>query len=385
MSTFVIDDREWGAMRMVDHLARDLYTALRRSMDYATGVVGGPAKAISWWSLREDTELPGRPGVKAYKPSEQQLRRRMVQLEKVGLVRSIGSKLRLKFKLLLARTSSFVQKIADTGARVSGAARKPKPVKRSPGYAQGNNEPKAGTHLVSDKTKTQPEPPLDSDAGGATLNPPPHACGAGGEQNPPSPPAEAQQLAAEDNPAAGAAETGLDLAPHAYGAGGEPDPQMAPTEAQRLSEERQWYIQGGGDGPPAQLAGGQGFEWQDDRAWPVRLDVSQRRRLRRELDGLASKTLGQRVLDELRGAMRATVVKDPWAYFHRLLREAKKKGDAWVTVYAEKIAADREIVRQTMARQKAEDAAFAATLRDKPVMKPAELLRFIREHKRAGR
>lgn len=379
MSTFLIDDCEWAAMRNVDHLARDLYTALRRSMDYETGVVGGPAKAVSWWSLREDTELPGRPGVKAYKPSEQQLRRRVIQLEKVGLVRSIGTKLRLKFRLLLARTSSLDQKKADTGVKASGTPAKAKPAKRVRAYPQGSNVAKAGTHLESDKTNTPPNPPRGSDVGGETISLPPHACGAGGEQNPPTPPAP--QPEGEGHLKAEAAETGIDLAPHACGAGGEQAPPTAPTETQRLSEERQQTIQGGGRGPSAQLAEGQGFEWQDDRAWPVKLSDDRRRALKRALDSVGSKALGQRVLDELRGAMRATDVKDPEAYLHRLLRDAKKQGDAWVTVYAEKIASDREIVRQTMAEQKARDAAFAAMLKNTPGMKPAELLRLMRERK----
>lgn len=110
MTAFVIDDNEWMLMRRVDHLARDLYVALRRRMDFATGIVGDDPAAVSWWALREDTELEGRPGVRGCKPTEQQLRRRVAQLEKVGLVESIGNKLRLKFRLLAARKLSRAQK-----------------------------------------------------------------------------------------------------------------------------------------------------------------------------------------------------------------------------------------------------------------------------------
>lgn len=366
---FLISDPEWLAKRQVDHLARDLYDALRRAMDFETGIVGGPAKGISWWSLREDTEVPGRPGVKAYKPSEQQLRRRMAQLEKAGLVESIGTKLRLKFRLLLARTSSLASKKADTGTTAPGAAAKAKPVKRARAYPQGNNEAKAGTHLVSGKTKTQPKPPRVSEADVGT-----HVARV--ERDIPIPGAQALQLAADDNPEAGAVETGIDLAPHACGAGGEQEPPTAPTETQRLSEERQQGIQGGGDGPSARLAGGEGFEWQDHRAWPMRLDKGTRRKLANELQSLGKKQ-GQRVLDEWRGAMQAGGVQDHWAYFYALLRKAEEQGDAWVTVYADKIALAREVVQRRLAEQKARDAAFAATLdgNARPPSKRGELRR----------
>ena len=36
MTTIAISDGEWAAMRKVDHLARDLYVALRRRMDFTT-------------------------------------------------------------------------------------------------------------------------------------------------------------------------------------------------------------------------------------------------------------------------------------------------------------------------------------------------------------
>lgn len=358
---FLTTDQEWRALRYVDHLARDLYASLRRDMNFKTGIVGGPEKGISWQSLREDTEVPGRPGFKGIKPSEQQLRRRAQQLEQFGLVRAISGKLRLKFRLLLAYTDTHVQNKADSGAIGLKGGRKAKPGKRSKGYAQGNREPKADTHQGSGKTYTQPNPSRGSEAGGEPLNPPPHAVGAGGEQDPQLPPAPVQQLAADDNPEAGADGTGIDLAPHADGAGGQQVPPTAPTEAQRLSEERQKTIQCGGDGPSARLAGGEGFEWKDDLDWPVSSSKAQRASMAIDLKAV-SKAQGQRVLDELRGAMQANIVKDPWAYFHALLRNAQEQGDAWKTVYADKIALARVKYRETLAEQAARDAAFVAKL-----------------------
>lgn len=320
MTTIAISDGEWAAMRKVDHLARDLYVALRRRMDFTTGIVGGPHAAVSWWALREDTELEGRPGVKACKPTEQQLRRRVGQLEKVGLVQPIGTKLRLRFRLLLAHTGSFVQKKAGGGAVGGGDAGKAKRGKATRAYPQGSSMRKADTHQESGKTVTHPNPSHVPEGLETSEYPAPHACGAGGEL----------------------------------------DPQQLPDPGQRLSEERQQGAAGGGDGPAARLAvegAGSTVVWREDLHWPVGLSVEQRAYLARTLAPVGE-TLAQRVLDEWRGALAAGGIKDPWAYFHGLLRNAKEQGDAWVTVHADRIAKAREIVRQRQAQQAADDAAF---------------------------
>lgn len=320
MTTIAISDGEWAAMRKVDHLARDLYVALRRRMDFTTGIVGGPQKAVSWWALREDTELEGRPGVKACKPTEQQLRRRVGQLEKVGLVEPIGTKLRLRFRLLLAHTGSLVQKKAGGGTAGARDAGKAKRSKAKPTYSQGSYTPKADTHQGSGKTDTHPNPSHVPEGMKTFEYPAPHACGAGGEL----------------------------------------DPQGLPDQGQQLSEERQQDAEGGGDGPAARLAvegSGSTVAWRDDLHWPVGLSDDQRAYLARTLAPLG-KNLAQRLLDEWRGALAAGGIKDPWAYFHGLLRKAKEQGAAWVTVYADRIAAAREVVRQRQAQQAADDAAF---------------------------
>lgn len=324
MTTIAISDGEWAAMRKVDHLARDLYVALRRRMDFTTGIVGGPHAAVSWWALREDTELEGRPGVKACKPTEQQLRRRVGQLEKVGLVQPIGTKLRLRFRLLLAHTGSFVQKKAGGGAvggRDAGQAKRDK-AKRA--YPQGSSKPKADTHQESGKTVTHPNPSHVPEGLETSEYPAPHACGAGGEL----------------------------------------DPQQFPDPGQRLSEERQQGAAGGGDGPAARLAvegAGSTVAWREDLHWPVGLSVEQRAYLARTLAPVGE-TLAQRVLDEWRGALRAGAIADPWGYFHGLLRNAKKQGGAWVAVHADKIAEARRVVRERDAQQAAADAKYQASL-----------------------
>ncbi len=161
---FLTSNDEWQALRSVDHLARDLYLALRRCMDFRTGVVGGPHKAISWQALREDVEVPGRPGVRSYRPSEQQLRRRVEQLEKCGLLRRIGSALTLQFRMLMARTDSCVQKKADRGATGPAKVAKRNGGAVEQGVRKTRSRAKADTHLDT----------------GETIKPPTHPCGAGG-------------------------------------------------------------------------------------------------------------------------------------------------------------------------------------------------------------
>lgn len=368
MTAFVIEDAEWALMRKVDHLARDLYVSLRRRMDFATGIVGGAGAAVSWWALREDTELEGRPGVRGCKPSEQQLRRRIEQLEKVGLVERIGSKLRLRFRLLLARRSSLDQKKAGGGETGQRKGRKAKQDKALKGCAQGNSSAKAGTHQESGKTNTLPNPSRDFSAP-AGMNPPPHACGTGGEQDP-------QHQQPSQAPEAVHERTEYP-APHASGMGGEPDPRTAPGHAQQLSEQRPDCSQTGEGRPSAELAeGGLGpLAWEEHLAWPVHLRPQDRRYMAQLAEGVGPQ-LFQRVLDELRGAMQAAPIRDPWAYLHTLLRNAKEKGDAWQTIYADKVAQARQKVAQTDAATQAKDAEWAAVnVRAKPGYPGAKALR----------
>ncbi|CAG9184225.1 hypothetical protein CURE108131_25065 [Cupriavidus respiraculi] len=329
MTTFVIDDREWTAMRAVDHLARDLYDALRRSMDYKTGIVGGPAKAISWWSLREDTEVPGRPGVKAYKPSEQQLRRRMAQLEKIGLVESIGNKLQLKFRLLLARTASLASEKADTPSTPPEASRKASKDKAVRGYAQMGSGPKAGTHQESDKTvKTSPPTPsrLRRERDDKAIDPPAPAV------------READNPKGDETPIAaqGRLEPSEQRHEPAAAVGGGPS-------APNPEEEREATI-----------------EWEAGLHWPRGLTQRQRAYVARRLRPLGA-ALGQRVLDEWRGANQAGGIHAPWAFFNALVAKAQQPD--WDPIYADDVAHQRELVR---ANRAAQEAAHAARVGDLP-------------------
>ncbi|WP_020201883.1 hypothetical protein [Cupriavidus sp. WS] len=345
--------REENALRYVDHLARCLYMALRWSMNFKTGVVGGPEKAISWQSLREDTEVPGRPGIKAIKPSEQQLRRRAKQLELFGLIESIGDKLRLRFRMLLARSDKNAPKKPDTSAIAPAAARKPKPRKPSQGYPQTDSAPKADTHPASDKTLNPPPTPsgLRPDGDGTAIDPPAPA-------------------AREDHNPNG-------------------DETPGGAEAQRLSEERHGPAVRGGGWPAAGHSDEEAkpdLTWEAHLAWPIGIEQRQRAYIARSTKPLG-KTLAQLVLDEWHGAMLAGVVAKPWPYFNSLLKAAREQGHAWETKYAEGVEVAREDERVRLANLAAQEAAYQASLGQPGPMPAGALGQFAKslEAQRAAR
>lgn len=343
MSTgFLISDREWEATREVSLLARTLYYAMRRRMDFSSGIVGTAERAVSWWALREDLEVPGRPGVKRYLPSEQQLRRCMVQLVKAGLVESIGDKLRLCFRLLLARTDKFGPKKAEGGAIDEKTPGKNRQDKAGRAFPQGNSVSKAGTHLTSGKT-LKPSPPTPSGlrpAGDGSIDPPAPA---------------AQEV-------------------------GNPDAKPIERDAPGLSEARREPASGG-ERPAAGHPDNEvvsAITWEAHLDWPTGITQEQRGYIARSR-GTLTKTLLQRVLDEWRGAMQAGIVLKPWPYFNQLLRNAKAQGDAWKTEYAEAVAQAREAVRLREAEAAAKDAEYSQRLGGtaRP-MEPGGLARFAR-------
>ncbi|MNS33740.1 hypothetical protein D3C72_658580 [compost metagenome] len=177
----------------------------------------------------------------------------------------------------------------------------------------------------------------------------------GNTTTPPNPPREFDD---------GGFEQSVHLAPHADGAGGESDPQHPRTTAQELSEERHEHENVGGNGLLAEGGSGSAVEWRDDLAWPVNMREVDRRYLRECLQPLGQ-TLGQRVLDEWRGCIKAGGVADEWAYFHALLRKAQEQGEAWQTDHAEKISHAREQAKRTVQLQKQVDQAYAASLQTK--------------------
>ncbi|CBJ37881.1 conserved protein of unknown function [Ralstonia solanacearum CMR15] len=299
-AAFVITGEEWQALAAVDHLACRLYLVLRRCMDFRTGVVGGPIKAISWQALREHTEVPGRPGVRYFRASEQQLRRRVEQLEKCGLLRRISEGLTLKFRMLLARTDSCVQKKAEGGARGEK-----KPEKASRGAA--SRQVRTGAHFA--KADTHPFP--------------------GNTSNPSSPP-RLRQWEEEDRDDL---QTEPDFDAVASGS--------VERQEHRLSEQLRRDAGAAGDGPVGRLEDGEEAErpWSPVLVWPRRIPMHERAAVAHQLAALPHDRR-QRVLDEWAGSMDGGQIRRPWLFFESLV--AKAGGPGWVPEYADRVRAARE-------------------------------------------
>ncbi len=312
---FLTSNAEWQALRAVDHLARDLYLALRRCMDFRTGIVGGPRKAISWQALREDCEVPGRPGVRCYRPSEMQLRRRVEQLEKCGLVRRISVGLSLQFRMLMAKTDSCVQKKAEGGTRGEKKPKRP---------STGAGERRLSTERSSRKADTHPNP-------GKTLNP----------SSPPFAECEEEE------------GVGFDPSPPL-------DAAMPPADAghgHQLSEQRERDADAAGVGPAGRLAEGEhsdGPKWSPVLAWPRRIPLRERAAVAHQLAVLPHDRR-QRVLDEWEGAMETGQINRPWLFFASVVSWASAPG--WLPEHADRIADRRRQARAValqVERQRAE-------------------------------
>ncbi|MDB0572230.1 hypothetical protein LBW59_15825 [Ralstonia solanacearum] len=325
-AAFVITGEEWQALAAVDHLACRLYLVLRRCMDFRTGVVGGPIKAISWQALREHTEVPGRPGVRHFRPSEQQLRRRVEQLEKCGLLRRISEGLTLKFRMLLARTDSCVQKKAGGGTR---GEKKPEKASLGAGSRQGG----AGRRAA--KADTHPFP--------------------GNTYNPSSPPRLKQ--CEEEGRDASQTEPGCDAV----------EPGAVDAQRHQLSEQPHRDAGAVGDGPAGRLAEGEDGErpWSPVLAWPRRIPMHERVAVAHQLAALP-RDRWQRVLDEWEGSMDGGQIKRPWLFFESLV--AKASGPGWVPEFADRVRGARE--------QQARAGAALQAQRQAPVEVPPAVAGF---------
>lgn len=110
MPSFQINDEEREALRGLPMLAREIYVfALRPFMDFATGVVG-ERRGISWKSIAEELYVEPHQGIKGGEPSEKELRRALVWLQKVGLVGPNLAERRLIFELPKASRDQSVRK-----------------------------------------------------------------------------------------------------------------------------------------------------------------------------------------------------------------------------------------------------------------------------------
>ncbi|MEQ0937023.1 DnaT-like ssDNA-binding domain-containing protein [Pseudomonas aeruginosa] len=164
MPSFQINDEEREALRGLPMLAREIYVfALRPFMDFATGIVG-ERRGISWKSIAEELYVEPHQGIKGGEPSEKELRRALVWLQKVGLVGPNLAERRLIFELPKASRDQSVRKKVGTkwadeaGSYVEG----PEPSnyaafpEKEGRYVGGGESEKVGTPPVSDIPPTTP-------------------------------------------------------------------------------------------------------------------------------------------------------------------------------------------------------------------------------------
>lgn len=166
MPAFQINDDEREALRGLPHLARLTYAfGLRPFMDYSTGIVG-LKRGISWKSLAEELYVEPHQGIKGGEPSEKELRRALVWLQKVGLVGPNQAERRLVFPLLLAQRDQSARnkegsKWADEVGREEGSQESSNGAgsqEKEGREAAGGELPKVGTPPVSGKDNPTPPP-----------------------------------------------------------------------------------------------------------------------------------------------------------------------------------------------------------------------------------
>lgn len=169
MPAFQINDDEREALRGLPMLAREAYVfGLRPFMDYATGVVG-IKRGVSWKSIAEELYVEPHQGIESGEPTEKQLRRAIVWLQKVGLLSENHGERRLIFELLRASRDQSARnkegsKRADQAGRPSNM---PQPSNGAPfepvtpSKAAGGEIEKAGTPPESGFLPTSRNPAQD--------------------------------------------------------------------------------------------------------------------------------------------------------------------------------------------------------------------------------
>jgi len=103
---YYIEDEEHDALELCPIEAFALYNNLRRRMDFATGIVGGPKRRISWAEITGWMHRDSARGRKAVNTSVSKARRLVEQMVKVELLeyRTDREEDRLMFFLPLARS-----------------------------------------------------------------------------------------------------------------------------------------------------------------------------------------------------------------------------------------------------------------------------------------
>ncbi len=120
MGRYMVDDEEHDALELAPIEAYPLYMNLRRRMDFATGVVGGKKRRISWLEISQWLHRDSARGRKAVTASVSKARRLVGQMVKVGLLeyRTDRQEDFLMFYLPMAYSdaSEALKKEADTVA-----------------------------------------------------------------------------------------------------------------------------------------------------------------------------------------------------------------------------------------------------------------------------
>jgi hypothetical protein len=115
--SILLSDEEINALHGEDYFLYVLYVhAIRRYMDYATGIVG-IKRRISYQSLREELYVEPRRGVdraKTGSPSKPKLQRALQTLQDRGILEQIKNKDYLIFRCVFAKQDKSVQNQADT-------------------------------------------------------------------------------------------------------------------------------------------------------------------------------------------------------------------------------------------------------------------------------
>lgn len=111
---YKINMQEKAKLYGLPHFYQLVYLlGIRPYMDFETGIVG-IKRGISYQSLSEELYVEPHPGIKAFKPSSQQMRRAVEGLITRGLLERISEGKRLILKCLAATTDFSARKKADS-------------------------------------------------------------------------------------------------------------------------------------------------------------------------------------------------------------------------------------------------------------------------------
>lgn len=162
----LLSDEEIEAMQGVSYFLRTLYIfAIRRYMDYQTGIVG-IKRRISYQSLIEEMYVEPHCGIEKVdtgSPVKAKIRRALARMEKVGLIEKIKNKEHIVFRCVLARRDYSVQnqvgtKPAQQAGTQADTIKNQKKLDLEPVFKDSENE--ADTQVGIPKPSQVGTPPL---------------------------------------------------------------------------------------------------------------------------------------------------------------------------------------------------------------------------------